>query len=123
MNTPHDRKYARSHEWVRVEGGEAVIGVTFFAQEQLGDLTFADLPGEGDSLVSGKEFGVLESVKAAGDLYSPATGKVIAVNNEVVNAPALVNQDPYDKGWLIRISLEELSPDLLEAGEYDALQD
>ncbi len=120
MKTPPDLLYAKSHEWVRVEGNEAVIGITFFAQEQLGDVTFVDLPAKGAALVPGKEFGNVESVKAASDLYSPVKGKVLAVNEALESSPELINEDPYGKGWMLRVALEELAPNLLKAAEYEA---
>jgi len=120
MSVKADLKYAASHEWVRLEGSEAVIGITFFAQEQLGDLTFVDLPKVGDTLVSGKEMGAVESVKAASDIYSPVDGEVIAVNEELENAPEKVNQDPYGQGWLVRVRLSAEPSGLLNAAQYEA---
>jgi glycine cleavage system H protein len=120
MSVKADLKYAASHEWVRLEGSEAVIGITFFAQEQLGDLTFVDLPKVGDKLVSGKEMGAVESVKAASDIYSPVDGEVIAVNEELENAPEKVNQDPYGQGWLVRVRLSVEPSGLLNAAQYEA---
>lgn len=119
MKSPADLKYMKSHEWVRVEGNEAVIGITDYAQEQLGDITFADMPAEGTALAAGKDFGALESVKAASDLYSPAKGTVVAVNADLETTPEIINQDPYGKGWMIRISLDELGADLMDAAAYD----
>ena len=120
MSVKADLQYAASHEWVRLEGSEAVIGITFFAQEQLGDLTFVDLPKVGDKLVSGKEMGAVESVKAASDIYSPVDGEVIAVNEELENAPEKVNQDPYGQGWLVRVRLSAQPSGLLNAEQYEA---
>jgi glycine cleavage system H protein len=120
MKNPENLLYAKSHEWLRVEGDEAVIGITFFAQEQLGDIIYVDLPSVGTELKCGKEFGSIESVKAANDLYSPACGPVIAVNTELEQSPDLVNKSPFNEGWLIRIKLGEAASDLLEAVAYDA---
>ncbi len=113
--------YAPSHEWVRVENGEAVIGITAFAQEQLGDLTFVELPRPGDTLSPGKEMGSVESVKAASDIYSPIAGEVIAVNEALENAPEKVNQDPYGEGWMVRARLTAQPENLLDAAAYEAI--
>ena len=120
MKSPENLLYAKSHEWLRVEGDEAVIGITFFAQEQLGDIIFVDLPKAGAVLKPGKEFGSIESVKAANDLYSPASGSVIAVNTELAQSPNLINESPYNEGWLFRIKFEGAAPGLLKAKDYDA---
>ena len=120
MQNPENLLYAKSHEWLRVEGDEAVIGITFFAQEQLGDIIYVDLPKAGTALKPGKEFGSIESVKAASDLYSPAAGSVIAVNTELEQSPNLINESPYNDGWLIRIKFEEAAPGLLQSKDYDA---
>ena len=120
MKTPEDLLYAKTHEWVRVEGKEAVIGITHFAQEQLGDITFVDLPAKGAMLLPGKEFGNVESVKAAGDLYAPVKGTVLEINGALESSPELINGDPYGRGWMLRVALEEIGPGLLKAVEYDA---
>jgi len=119
MSIRPDLLYAPSHEWVRIEGSEAVIGITFFAQEQLGDLTFVDLPAIGAVLVPGKEMGSVESVKAASDIYSPVAGEVIAVNEALESAPEKVNESPYDEGWLIRVKLSAQPSGLLDAKGYE----
>jgi glycine cleavage system H protein len=115
---PDDLKYAASHEWARITGGEAVIGVTHFAQEQLGDITFIDLPQPGTKVKAGMEFGVIESVKAASDLYSPVTGEIVAVNEALADDPAAVNRDVYGEGWLVRIILTAPVENLLTPAEY-----
>ena len=120
MKTPEDLLYAETHEWVRVEGKEAVIGISHFAQEQLGDVTFVDLPAKGTQLLPGKQFGAIESIKAANDLYSPVRGTVLAVNGALESSPELINEDPYGKGWMLRVALEEIGPGLLKAADYDA---
>lgn len=120
MSVRPDLLYARTHEWVRVEGSEAVIGITHFAQEQLGDLTFVDLPSVGDTLLPGKEMGSVESVKAASDIYSPVAGEVIAVNEALESAPEKVNESPYDEGWMIRVKLSAEPTGLLDAKGYEA---
>lgn len=111
--------YSSTHEWLRIEGSEAVIGITDFAQDQLGDLTFVELPAVGMSLSAGQEFGSVESVKAASELYIPAAGEVTAVNTDLENAPELVNQSPFDKGWMLRLRLDGQPAGLMSAEEYE----
>jgi len=118
---PGDLKYTTSHEWVRIEGGTAVVGITDFAQEQLGDITFVDLPAVGTNLTQGKELGSIESVKAASDLYSPVTGEVVAVNDDLASAPELINQEPYARGWLVKVKITAAPANLLSAGDYEAV--
>ncbi len=118
MSIPNDLQYNKTHEWVRLEGGEAVIGISHFAQESLGDITFVDLPEVGASLEQGKEFGAVESVKAAGDLYAPVSGEVIAVNEALADAPETVNQSPFGDGWMVRVKLAQAPSGLLNAAEY-----
>lgn len=118
MTMPADLLYSKSHEWIRVEGDEAVMGITHFAQEQLGDITFVDLPAVGDEMTAGGELGAVESVKAASELYSPASGEIIAVNEELDAAPELVNQAPYTEGWMVRIKLSAAPEGLLDAAAY-----
>lgn len=120
MNTPAELKYSKSHEWVRMEGDEAVVGITDYAQDALGDLTYADTLQEGEELSIDGECGSLESVKAASDLFSPVAGKITAVNGELADAPELINSDPYGKGWIYRVKVTEVSPELLDAQAYDA---
>ncbi len=119
MSIPNDLQYNKTHEWVRVEGEEAVIGISHFAQESLGDITFVDLPEVGASLEQGKEFGAVESVKAASDLYAPVTGEVIAVNEVLADAPETVNQSPFSDGWMVRVKLAQAPSGLLNAAEYE----
>jgi glycine cleavage system H protein len=102
---PKELKYAKSHEWAKIEGGVATIGITHFAQEQLGDLTFVDLPKAGATLAAGAEMGSVESVKAASELYSPVSGTVTEVNAALESAPEAVNQDPYGAGWMLKVKL------------------
>lgn len=118
---PDDLLYARTHEWARVEDGEAAIGITHFAQEQLGDLTYVELPEVGQKLTQGEEMGSVESVKAASEIYSPVTGEVIAVNEELADNPGIVNEDPYGEGWMIRVRLASDPEELLEAPDYERL--
>lgn len=100
---PTDRRYTREHEWVKLEGGEAVVGITDYAQDQLGDVVYVELPKVGTRVEQFKPFGVIESVKTASDLYAPISGEVVAVNQAVVDDPAKVNQSPYDEAWMVRI--------------------
>lgn len=121
-NIPADLKYTKEHEWLRpAEDGSAVIGVTDFAQESLGDITFVELPETGSHKGTGDVFGVVESVKAASDLYLPVGGEVLEVNGELEDAPELVNGDPYGAGWLIKIRVTDPSEleSLLSAAEYE----
>jgi glycine cleavage system H protein len=121
MNIPAELKFSKSHEWVRLEGDEAVIGITEFAQEQLGDLTFIELPAAGDTLTAGEEMGSVESVKAASELYAPVSGEVTEVNLHLEDAPEAVNESPYDKGWMLKIKVSAVADSLLSAEEYAAL--
>ena len=120
MSVKADLLYAPTHEWARIEGSEAVIGITFFAQEQLGDLTFVDLPSVGATLAPGKEMGSVESVKAASDIYSPVAGEVIAVNDALEANPEKVNESPYGDGWMVRVRLSAQPEGLLDAAAYEA---
>ena len=119
MNNPEDLLYAATHEWVRVEGEEAVIGITDFAQEQLGDITFVDLPGVGSILEAGQEMGSVESVKAASEIYSPVSGEVIETNGDLDASPEIINESPYDGGWMIRVRLTSSPSGLMSADEYE----
>ena len=114
-------RYSESHEWVKVEGGIAVIGVSDFAQAEMGDITYVDLPEEGDEVQAGEEFGALESVKAASDLFSPVSGTVVEVNEAVVDDPKLVNDDAFEN-WIIKVQMSEASEldDLMDASAYKA---
>lgn len=117
---PADLLYSKSHEWARLEGGEAVIGITAFAQESLGDITYVELPLVGDSLAVDQEFGSIESVKAASDLVSPVSGAVVGVNTALEDAPEKCNSDPYGEGWLIRVKLAGAPEGLMDAAAYEA---
>jgi glycine cleavage system H protein len=119
-DTPSDLLYSKTHEWVRLEGEEAVIGLTFFAQEALGDITYVELPEEGDVLTAGREFGSVESVKAAGELVAPAGGTVLAVNRSLESSPETLNRSPYAQGWIARIKLSAPPTGLLKADAYEA---
>ncbi len=106
---PEDRRYTREHEWVKLEGDSALVGITNFAQDQLGDVVYVELPKVGDRVEMMKPFGVIESVKTASDLYSPVTGEVVEVNSTVVDEPQKVNDAPYDAGWLIKVRPDDPS--------------
>lgn len=118
---PKDILYAKSHEWAKIENGEATVGVTHFAQEQLGDMTYVELPEVGDTFEAGEEMGSVESVKAASEIYAPVAGQVIAVNEELEDAPEKVNQDPYGEGWMIKFKIEGEPEGLMQADEYEKL--
>jgi len=122
MNFPDDLKYSRSHEWVRREGAEAVVGLTDYAQEELGDIVYVELPQEGEDVEKETAFGVVESVKATEDLYSPVSGKVIEVNTTLDDSPEIVNEDPYGDGWLIRLEMADAQEleELMTAEQYQA---
>lgn len=121
MSHPDDRKYIASHEWILIAGDEAVIGVTSFAQAQLGDLTYIELPAVGAVLEAHKEMGVVESVKAASELYSPVNGVVLAVNEALAADPGIVNRDPYGEGWMLKVRVASLPDDLMDAAAYAEL--
>ncbi len=120
MNTPKELKYSKDHEWVRVEGNTATIGITDFAQSQLGDVVFVDLPEAGRVIEKGKEFAVVESVKAVSDIYAPVSGVVKDVNGKLADAPETINQDAYGEGWIVVVEMqpEEDLSDLLDDAAY-----
>ena len=123
MPTPTDRRYTKEHEWVRVDDGVGTVGVTDYAQDQLGDIVYLDLPAPGTPVKQFEKLGEIESVKAVSDLYSPVSGEVVDVNEAVADHPELVNQSPYEDGWLVRVRLADLAEleALLTAEQYDAL--
>jgi glycine cleavage system H protein len=110
---PKNLRYTKEHEWARQSGNTVVVGVTFYAQESLGDVVYVELPRVGSSVTQGQPFGVIESTKAVSELYAPLSGKVVKVNEELANAPQTVNQDPYGAGWLIEV--ESSDPKQLDA--------
>ena len=122
-NVPPDLRYTREHEWAKVEGDRARIGITAFAQEQLGDVVFVELPKVGVTVTAMKTFGVVESVKAVSDLFAPVTGEVVEVNAELPKKPELVNGDPYGRGWMlvIRMSNPKEVDGLMSAADYEKL--
>lgn len=114
-----ERRYTKTHEWITVEGKTATVGITDFAQAQLGDVVFLDLPKPGRKVSRGEAFGVIESVKAASDLYAPVTGSVAAVNDMLSSNPELVNSDPYGEGWIMKVELSgDVPGDLMDEAEY-----
>jgi glycine cleavage system H protein len=103
MNFPEDLQYTKEHEWARQKGGRVLVGITDFAQDQLGDVVYVELPAVGDEVKKGESFGVVESTKAVSELFAPISGKVVEVNDPLVEAPETVNEDPYEEGWMIAI--------------------
>ena len=120
MPFPANYRYTREHEWIKVDGGQATIGITDYAQNSLGDIVFVELPKVGDELSAGKTFGSVESVKAVSDLYAPASGKVVAVNDELNTAPEKINSDAHG-AWMVRIQLKDAGEvnKLLSSDDYD----
>jgi len=114
-----DRRYTKSHEWVTVDGKIATVGITDFAQSQLGDVVFLELPSAGRKVAERESFGVVESVKAASDLYAPVAGRITAVNEKLAGKPELINSDPYGEGWILKLELTgDLPSDLLDEAGY-----
>lgn len=120
MNFPENLKYSKDHEWILVEGNNATIGITEFAQDELGEIVFIDVTGEGETIDKGEVFGSIEAVKTVSDLVMPATGEVLEINPKLEDAPEFVNTDPYGEGWIIKITLndEKDLEDLLDAAAY-----
>ncbi len=123
MDTPDDLKYSEEHQWVQVEDDIAMIGISDFAQEQLGEIVFLELPEVGDQLKSGKSYGVVESAKTASDLYAPISGEVIEVNVELPDSPEIINTSPYEEGWMVKVKLFDHTEldDLLDAASYEEM--
>lgn len=122
VGTPGDRRYTKDHEWVKIEGDIATVGITEFAQSELGDVTFVETPKVGQQLAKGESFGVVESVKAVSDIYAPVSGEVVEVNDTLTDQPETVNTSPYDDAWMIKIRMEnsaEVEEGLLDAGAYE----
>lgn len=119
---PKDLLYTKEHEWVRINGKRATVGITDFAQEELGDVVFVDLPEVGAKVEAGEAFGSVESVKAASDLFTPVGGSVLEMNHALIDAPELVNDSPYEEGWMILVEVEDdsLVDELMTAEEYEA---
>jgi len=123
MNFPSELKYTKDHEWVKVEGNEAYIGITDFAQKELGDIVYVDINSVGTEVAKEEVFGTVEAVKTVSDLFMPVTGSVLEVNAELNDNPELVNSDPYGKGWMVKVSLSDLAEveELLSAEAYQSL--
>lgn len=125
MEFPKDLKYTKEHEWVKLDGNVATVGITDYAQDSLGDVVYVELPQEGGTVTKNEPFGVVESVKAVSDLYSPVSGNVVEVNDAIVDTPEAINEDPYGDAWLIRVeiaSADELD-DLMSADDYQKFID
>lgn len=123
MTTPKDLRYTEEHEWVKVEGDKVRVGITHFAQSELGDIVFVELPEVGDELTANEPFGSVESVKTVSELYSPISGKVVEVNEELNDSPEFVNESPYEKAWMIVVELSNSSEldELMTAEQYEEL--
>lgn len=123
MNIPANLKYSADHEWIKIEGNIATVGITDFAQGQLGDIVFVDIQTEGETLAQGDVFGAIEAVKTVADAIMPISGKIIEVNTELESTPEAVNKDPYGEGWMVKIELSDPSEidSLLDANGYKAL--
>ena len=123
MSTPEELRYSKEHEWVKVEGATARIGITDFAQAELGDIVFVELPEEGDDISTGDSFGSVESVKTVSELYAPVSGSIVAVNEELEDSPELVNESPYEGAWMLKVELSDESEldKLLDAAGYQAV--
>jgi len=121
MPSPSDRRYTKEHEWVRVQNDLGTVGITDYAQDQLGDIVYLDLPSPGAQVKQLEKLGEIESVKAVSDLYSPVSGEVVEVNQALIDRPELVNQSPYEEGWLVRVRLADPAEvdNLLTAAQYD----
>ncbi len=118
-NVPSELLYTKEHEWVRIDGNSATVGITHFAQNQLGDVVFVELPDVGKTFETGDSFGTVESVKAVSEIYAPLSGSIVEINNDVIDAPELVNEDPYGQGWLAKFEFTTKPSDLLNAADYE----
>jgi glycine cleavage system H protein len=121
VSVPEELQYTKSHEWVRTEDDTATVGITDYAQEELGDIVFVELPEEGATFEAGDSFGTVESVKAVSDLYSPVGGEVVEVNEALNDNPEKINEDPYGDGWIIKLRTSGEGAELLSASEYEKL--
>jgi glycine cleavage system H protein len=123
VSLPQDLKYSEDHEWIKVEGNTVTIGITDFAQSELGDIVFVELPEEGDDISTGDSFGSVESVKTVSELYAPVSGSIVAVNEELEDSPELVNENPYEGAWMLKVELSDESEldNLLDAAGYQAV--
>ncbi len=123
MNIPENLKYTKDHEWIRVEGGDALVGITDYAQGELGDIVFIEIETEGEELAKEEVFGTIEAVKTVSDMFMPIGGEVLEVNSKLEESPEVVNKDPYGDGWLIKVKIADLAEveELLDAAAYKAL--
>lgn len=123
MNIPENLKFTKDHEWVKIDGGVAIVGITDFAQNELGDIVFVEIETEDEDLEKEEVFGTIEAVKTVSDLYMPVSGKIIEVNEELENDPEKVNKEPYDGGWMVKIEMADpdQAEDLLSATQYKEL--
>jgi glycine cleavage system H protein len=122
MNFPQELKYTKDHEWVKIDGDLATIGITEFAQKELGDIVYVEVETIGETIDAGEVFGTVEAVKTVSDLFMPLTGEILEFNDELESAPELVNESPYETGWMVKVKIVgELPSDLLSASEYAAL--
>jgi glycine cleavage system H protein len=123
MNVPENLKYTKDHEWIKMDGDLAVVGITDYAQGELGDIVFIEIETVGENIAKGEVFGTIEAVKTVSDLFMPASGEVMAVNEKLNNSPELVNKDPFGEGWLIKVKLDDIKQlqDLLDAAAYKGL--
>ncbi|RKD91775.1 glycine cleavage system H protein [Mangrovibacterium diazotrophicum] len=123
MNLPENLKYTKEHEWVRVEGDIAVVGITDFAQGELGDIVFVEIETVGESLAAGETFGTVEAVKTVSDLFMPVTGEVVEFNSALEDSPELINKDAYGDGWMVKVKIEDASQldALMDAAAYQAM--
>jgi glycine cleavage system H protein len=122
MNIPAELKYTTDHEWLKIEGDTVVVGITDYAQGELGDVVFVELPEEGTEIDKGESFGTIEAVKAVADLFTPVSGEVVGINEELEDAPETVNKDPYGDGWMVKIKLSDTSEldELMDAAAYES---
>ncbi len=123
MNFPQELKYTKDHEWIKVDGNTGIVGITEYAQGELGDVVFVELPSIGKKIEAGQSFGTVEAVKAVSDLYAPVSGEVTAINKEIQDTPELVNKEPYERGWMIKVKIDNPSAlnSLLDAEAYKKL--
>ena len=122
MSNPADRKYTKDHEWLKQDGDNYIVGITSYAQEELGDIVFVELPDVGVELSAGSSFGTIESVKAVSDIYAPVNAKVVEANQALQDDPQLLNTDPFEKGWIVKVEAKSLDgAELLEPADYDKL--
>jgi glycine cleavage system H protein len=123
MSIPADLKYTKEHEWVKVEGNTVVVGITHYAQGELGDIVFVELPAVDDRVEQAETFGTIEAVKAVSDLFSPITGKVVAINERLQEEPELINSEPYGEGWMLKIEMSDPAEveKLLSSGDYEKI--